>query len=353
METVSYKCPNCSAPLFFDIDSQNWKCKFCNSEFTIEDLGRIEALGSTETIEEGDSSLVAEAKTEEATMYVCPSCGGKIITTSTTAATFCIYCHNPAVIISRLTEQEHRPDLLIPFKLKKEEAVKNLQALCKRRLFLPKDFKKFVSDGEVSGLYVPYWLFDFDVTFSFTAKGIKTQSWHDTEYRYTKTDDYNVARTGKFCFEKIPADGSQKMNDNLMELMEPFDYSQMLDFKMEYLSGHFADIYDANLDDSAEKTFSRVYPNIKRNLLSTASEYSHLQGTTNSLDKKKMNYTNVMLPVWTLMANCDGNKYIFAMNGQTGKMSGCLPKSIRLAFIFCLKLSLTISAILFLGGMLI
>ena len=50
METVSYKCPNCSAPLSFDIESQSWKCRFCDSEFTSADLGRIEALGSSETI---------------------------------------------------------------------------------------------------------------------------------------------------------------------------------------------------------------------------------------------------------------------------------------------------------------
>ena len=57
METVSYKCPNCSAPLSFDIESQSWKCRFCDSEFTSADLGRIEALGSSETIREEEINL--------------------------------------------------------------------------------------------------------------------------------------------------------------------------------------------------------------------------------------------------------------------------------------------------------
>lgn len=354
METVSYKCPNCSAPLSFDIDSQSWKCNFCDSEFTSRDLGRLEALGSSETIKEEKILPTAAAATnEEVTMYSCPSCGGKIITTPTTAATFCIYCHNPTIIASRLTEQENQPRFLIPFKLKKEFAIKKLQSLCRGKLFLPKDFKKFVANGEVSGLYVPYWLFDFNVASSFTARGIKTQSWRDNNYRYTKSDDYNVSRSCEVIFKNIPADGSVKMDDALMEALEPFNYSQMVDFKMEYLSGHFADIHDADIHKAAEKIFSKVYPKVKGSLLSTAGSYSYLQNTNHSLDKKEISYSNVMLPVWSLMAKYKEKKYIFTMNGQTGKMSGSLPKSFSVAFLFYLKLSLILSLLFFLGGMLI
>ena len=354
METVSYKCPNCSAPLSFDIGSQSWKCKFCDSEFTSADMERIEALGSSETIKEEEVTPAAKAQPkEEATMYVCPSCGGKIITTPTTAATFCVYCHNPAIIASRLTEEENRPAYLIPFKLKKEEAVRKLQSLCSGKIFLPKNFKKFVAAGEVSGLYVPYWLFDFDVKTSFTARGIKSKSWSDSNYRYTRTDDYDVARSGEILFKNIPADGSLKMDDNLMQLLEPFDYTQMLNFKMEYLSGHFAEIADENINKAAENVFSRVYPGVKNMLTNTAREYSYLQGANHSIDKKDISYTNVMLPVWVLMAKSGRQKYVFAMNGQTGKMSGHLPKSLKVALLLYLKISLILSLIFFVGGMLI
>ena len=352
METVSYKCPNCSAPLSFDIESQNWKCKFCDSEFTGNNLGQIEALGSSETTKEEISPAVQTQEKEEATMYVCPSCGGKIITTPTTAATFCIYCHNPAIIASRLSEEENRPAYLIPFKLKKEEAVKKLQSLCSRKIFLPKNFKKMVSAGEVSGLYVPFWLFDIDIASSFTARGLKTQFWSDSSYRYTKTDSYDVARSGEISFKNIPVDGSVKMDDNLMQQLEPFNYSQMLDFKMEYLSGHFAEIHDDNINTAEEKALSRVFPNARSTLLSTAHEYSSLAGTNHSLNKKETSYMNVMLPVWVLMAECGGRKYVFAMNGQTGKMSGYLPKSLSVAFALYLKISLIISLIFFIGGVL-
>ena len=354
METVSYKCPNCSAPLSFNIESQSWKCRFCDSEFTSDDLERIEALGSSETIKEEEINPAVQTQVkDEATMYVCPSCGGKIITTPTTAATFCIYCHNPAIIASRLSEEENRPAYLIPFKLKKEEAVKKLQSLCSGKIFLPKNFRKMVSAGEVSGLYVPFWLFDINIASSFTAQGLKTQFWSDSNYRYSKTDNYEVARSGEIFFKNVPVDGSLKMDDNLMQLLEPFDYSQMLKFKMEYLSGHFAEIHDDNINTAAEKAFSRIYPSAKSMLLNTAREYSSLMGTNHSLSKKETSYVNVMLPVWVLMAKCEGQKYVFTMNGQTGKMSGYLPKSLGVAFSLFLKISLAASLIFFIGGMLI
>ena len=138
-----------------------------------------------------------------------------------------------------------------------------------------------------------------------------------------------------------------------MQLLEPFDYSQMLNFKMEYLSGHFAEIHDDNVNTAAEKAFSRIYPNAKSMLLNTAREYSSLMGTNHSLNKKETSYVNVMLPVWVLMAKCGGQKYVFTMNGQTGKMSGYLPKSLGVAFSLFLKISLAASLIFFIGGMLI
>ena len=210
-----------------------------------------------------------------------------------------------------------------------------------------------VSNGEVSGLYVPFWLFDIDIASSFTAQGLKTQFWSDSNYRYSKTDNYEVARSGEIFFKNVPVDGSLKMDDNLMQLLEPFDYSQMLNFKMEYLSGHFAEIHDDNVNTAAEKAFSRIYPNAKSMLLNTAREYSSLMGTNHSLNKKETSYVNVMLPVWVLMAKCGGQKYVFTMNGQTGKMSGYLPKSLGVAFSLFLKISLAASLIFFIGGILI
>ena len=43
------------------------------------------------------------------------------------------------------------------------------------------------------------------------------------------------------------------------------------------------------------------------------------------LKRGKVEYA--LLPVWTLLTKWNGKDYLFAMNGQTGKMAGDLPVS--------------------------
>ena len=49
------------------------------------------------------------------------------------------------------------------------------------------------------------------------------------------------------AFDKIPADGSSKMDDAYMDAIEPFDYSGLVDFDAAYLSGYLADKYDVDI----------------------------------------------------------------------------------------------------------
>jgi len=328
MDVVSYKCPKCSASLSFNIDKQKWVCEYCNSEFTKDDLNEFDAEKSHVTHDDGYE--------ENAMAYVCPSCGAKIVTDKNTAATFCIYCHNATVIAARL-EGEHRPASLIPFQLKKEEAIVAVQKLCKNRPLLPKDFTGYAKNGEVSGLYVPFWLFNVDLDAQLNAKTTKVTTWSDSNYYYTKTDVYSVERAGSVSFVNVPADGSKKMDDRLMESLEPFDYSKLLNFTMEYLSGHFAESYDIEANMAYSNVSNRVKNATDSMIKSTIQGYSSMQILNENIDVKRVQNKNVMLPVWTLMAAYKGKNYVFAMNGQTGKITGRLPLSVtRLAMWFIL-----------------
>lgn len=51
-------------------------------------------------------------------------------------------------------------------------------------------------------------------------------------------------------FERIPADGSSKMDDNYMDAVEPFNYQDLTElFQQSYLAGYFADKYDVSSQD--------------------------------------------------------------------------------------------------------
>lgn len=58
--------------------------------------------------------------------YSCPSCGAQLICDETTAATSCPYCGNPTIVPSQF-DGTLRPDLVLLFKLSREDAIKALK----------------------------------------------------------------------------------------------------------------------------------------------------------------------------------------------------------------------------------
>jgi len=360
MDVVSYKCPNCSAGLSFDIERQNWHCQFCQGDFTLEDLkGQDAPAQDAESAKDAEMTMESPQWEEphdhfggDAVVFSCPSCGGRIVTEQNTAATFCVFCHNPTVLSSRL-EKEYRPARMIPFKMQKDTVLKALHKLCRKRPLLPDNFREYAQKGEVSGLYVPFWLFDADIDASLTATGKHVRSWSDSNYRYTKTDTYRVERAASISFRNLPADGSKKMDDKLMDSLEPFDYTQMVDFSMHYLSGHFAESYDVDAKEASGRATPRMRGSVDRMMRGQITGYSSTVIHDFTSRTKDTRSTYVMLPVWVLMAQYGDKTYTFAMNGQTGKITGSLPLSRKRFWSFFAGITAAVSAIVFLGGMLL
>ena len=329
MKVVSYKCPNCMAPMKHDIDTQMWLCEFCNTSVSPEDAGNLEALSGNEQVEEEYVTPPAGVYSAEdgAVAYVCPSCGGHIITNEVTAATFCVYCHNPAVIAAHL-DNEYRPNYILPFKVKKEQAIIALKKLCRKKPLLPRRFRDIVNKGDVAGMYVPFWLYDIDMSGFMRAWGKKISRWSDSKYNYTKTDTYLVERAGSAGFCRIPADGSSRMDDKLMDAIEPFDYNQMVDFEMQYLSGHFAESYDVDSNACLQRAGGRSNEALRDMLRGTIGGYSSVSVANFNSRYDRVQPVNVMLPVWTVLLPYNKKTYTFAMNGQSGKLVGRLPISV-------------------------
>lgn len=137
MATVTYKCPNCGGGLLFDPETQKFHCEYCQSYFLKEQL---EKAGEKEP-EETQKETPEQQKQEEfqTVVYTCPSCGAEILTEETTAATFCYYCHNPVVLSGRL-QGAFKPDAVLPFAVKREEAVERFRQWIGKKKFVPRGF---------------------------------------------------------------------------------------------------------------------------------------------------------------------------------------------------------------------
>ena len=214
----------------------------------------------------------------------------------------------------------------------KKEAIKALKDHYNGKPLLPKVFKDENHLEEIKAVYVPFWLFDLDTAGRFTYEATKTRVWEDDDYTYTATSFYHVARAGKMKFKKIPVDGSKTIDDTMMEAIEPYDYADLTDFNLSYLSGYLADKYDQEPDDLT----GRVYERMERSVRDSFEE--SVRGYATVVPKKeKITVTNKgqvkygLFPVWFLNTKWNGKTYTFAMNGQTGHLIGDLPIGKNLA----------------------
>lgn len=328
-ELQQFKCPCCDGAIEFDSKSQKMKCPYCGTEFELEALQAYDEALKAQP--EDNMQWEAEAgtqwqegETDGMRVYTCSSCGGEIVGDENTGATECPFCGNPVVMTGQFSGSL-RPDLVIPFKLDKKAAIEALKKHYFGKKLLPKVFQDENRIKEVKGIYVPFWLFGADADGYVRYKATRIRSWSDSNYRYTETSYYTVVRAGEIGFENVPVDGSTKIDDALMESIEPFDISEAVDYNSAYLAGFFADKYDVDAESSIERANERIKQTTRDAFADTVHGYTTVTpvSTNISLSGGKAKYA--LYPVWMLTTQWNGKTYTFAMNAQTGKIVGDLP----------------------------
>ena len=128
-------------------------------------------------------------------------------------------------------------------------------------------------------------------------------------------------------FSKIPVDASVKMDNDLMDAVEPYDYSELCDFNPAYLSGFFADRFDEDPEMSIPRAEKRMNESAEAVFRSSVTGFDSLTLKSKNLKLTDSTVKYVLLPVYLLNLQYMGKNYRFAINGQTGKVVGELPIS--------------------------
>ena len=348
-QVTNYQCPSCTGPLHFSGASGRLECEYCDASY---DVAEIEALyaekeknaaAAKQTAKEGsagqsvpsvdgsawDTSDFCEdwgAEGDGMRGYGCPSCGAPLICEESTAAASCPYCGNPTVVPGQFSGAL-RPDFIVPFKLSKEEAVKALKSHYKGKFFLPKSFISENHVQEIRGIYVPFWMFDGEAEGDAHYEATRSRTYRSGDYEITETKHYDVYRAGTVTFEKVPVDASSKMPDGHMDSIEPYDYKELKPFSTAYLPGFLADKFDVTVEQSRQRADQRCEGTLASALRGTVKRYDLciLRDSSVHLRRGKVHYA--LMPVWMLNTKWHGKDFIFAMNGQTGKLVGDLPVS--------------------------
>ena len=357
-QVTNYQCPACTGPLHFVGGSGKLECDYCGSIFDVAEIEAIYADKEAKAAEaaqkeEGTKTAQKTAETEKQKAavdgsdwdvsglnenwgadagsikaYCCPSCGAELICDATTAATSCPYCGNPSVLPGQFSGVL-KPDYVLPFKLSKEDAIKALKKHYLKKPLLPSTFSKANHLEEIKGVYVPFWMYDGEASGSAQFHATTVHTYTSGDYEITETSHYDVRRAGSIAFEKIPVDASSKMPDDYMDSIEPYDYAELKPFSTAYLPGFMADKYDVSVDDSRERADRRCAGSLVSALENTVSGYSSCNETSRNIHLKRGKVHYALLPVWILNTRWEGKDFLFAMNGQTGKLVGNLPVSTK------------------------
>ena len=372
-QVVNYQCPSCTGPLHFDSATGKLACDFCGSVF---EVAEIEALYAQKEEQASTTFQKEEAKKEEQAAqvsdvpegewgysgdadwgadgagmkaYICPSCAAELICDATTAATSCPYCGNPTIVPGQFAGT-FKPDFVLPFKLKKEDAVRALKKHYEGKPLLPKAFSEENHVQEIKGVYVPFWLFNGEVDIDMDMDASSDNSYEQFNERVTETKHYRLHREGTVAFERIPADGSSKMPDDYMDSIEPFDYGDLKPFSVAYLPGFLAEKYDVPVEECAARADERARNTARQAVINSAG-FVNATPVREEMDLRRGKVDYALLPVWMLSTRYEGKNYLFAMNGQTGKMVGDLPSDSKRWWEHFIKFAIpstaVVSAILF------
>lgn len=320
MDAVQYKCPNCGGGLIFDAQKQDFICEYCDSVFKEEDFF---VKDDTLENESPETKNVEQTEYENAVLYTCPSCGAQVITDETTAATTCYYCSNPVVLSGKLSG-EMKPDMIIPFKIDKKNAINKFKEMCGKKKFLPKNFIAESRLEEIKGVYFPYWYIDCKTNGSINATSRQVRTWVVGDFQHTETTIRGHFRQGDMQIHNMPEVALNGNNRNIMRYVCPFNPAEFVPFSMSYLSGYFAERRNIESNE-IESGVTQKIRHLSEEKLEKSIEVPNVSVKDSNINVGKLSWKYNLLPVWVLNYKHKEKNYIYALNGQTGKVYGELP----------------------------
>lgn len=335
-QVTNYKCPACEGPLHFEPKSGMLECEYCDSQFSVEEIEKRYAekdakaaaakkAEDTKEKTEDDWSVTSAAWNGEGMKsYTCPSCGATLICDEHQGSGSCPYCGSPTIVPGQFVDML-KPDYVVPFKYDKKAALDGLKKHYGNRFLLPKEFKEKSHMEEIKGVYVPFWLYDGVSNGNCVYEAIKEEKRRTPKEEIITKKYYRAERKGELTFQKIPADASSKMADDLMDSIEPYNYSELKSFSNAYLAGYYADKYDVSVEDNAVRAVERAKETTRQVLEEDVTGYDSVSPVMENIHVKQGKAYYALMPVWLLTTRWKDQKYTFAMNGQTGKMVGDLP----------------------------
>ena len=342
----TFSCSGCGARPVWDPSGRDLKCPYCGAHTPVDiDMTAPEEYDIL-------SAPAAEAHYwgEEKHVVRCEGCGAQTILGPGESATFCAFCGSPHVLDDQ-SAAGIAPESVIPFLVPQETAVSSFRKWLKGKFFAPGKAKKMAMLGQILGVYLPHWTYDSDTVSRYTGR--------EGHYYYVDVP-VTVNRNGKMVreirrerrtrwvptsgvvaqrFDDVLIAGSERLPENLLSRVRPFDLSGLCRYRAAFLSGFSAEKAAVDVQTGWQRAQVPIEQEMRelarRDILRRADE---AQVTGLQSEHSNVRYKLTLLPMFVSSFTYKQKSYHVLVNGQTGKCGGQSPVSaLRVALVVLLS----------------
>jgi ribosomal protein S27E len=332
------KCPKCGSTDISFVVGKGLVCNFCHYTWQqqaqqTDDLDTMSSLTGT-NISTGAQAIQQDVS--DLITLKCPSCGAEVVVnTKQETQARCHWCRQ-TLSINQSIPNGAVPDLVLPFSVDHEAAREKMMAYRKKfRFFCNTRFKHEFNLDNIMGVYLPYFMVDYNGHCAFAGSARQITRVHKDEhgnpYKWDY-DEYGITREFDLLIDDLivqsaqdKAKTSKTKTNNIIDAIAPFDTNNAIPFRSDYLRGFTSEKRDINV--------GQLMPLINEKITDVATYHSNnvvaynggISYTQKDVVQEGISIKTVYLPVW-LYSYYDGKVYHYiAVNGRTGSVLGSIP----------------------------
>jgi DNA-directed RNA polymerase subunit RPC12/RpoP len=343
------RCPKCgSTEIRQKPGSDLLICLYCRNEW--HGTRVEEEFGLGEGIDQLKGTIIASGARDIAAdvaslmSFKCTGCGAEVtVNTESTMTARCHWCRHVFGVNEQVANGAV-PDAVLPFHIKKEDAVARIrQFVDKRRLFALKEFKEQFTPENVTGVYLPYMIVDGNASADVAGKGeIKTREYTrgsgDKKETYYDADVYQVERHVDFTVDDLPLESSAERGNldtrtntnNIINTILPFDTKNAVKWNASFLAGYSSEKRNQDVEHLRPRLEDQLLSIARAQVEQSVSRYGRgVRWEQEALNVHGTRWVSMYLPVWLYSYQQPGSNggllHYIAVNGRTGETMGSVP----------------------------
>ena len=310
---LEFQCPQCGGERHFHIGQQGLVCTQCGHFDPIEQpKSEVPASEQETPLFVMLSSPQAQSELGGTLTVTCQRCGSATTWSARHGTVDCPFCGADMVLHASRGRMVILPQALIPFQIDEDQARDAVHAWWKKGWVRPPSLQRRAAILRLRGVYVPFWTFD----------DLYRAQWFEGELdgglRMQSCRDHLIT------YDDVLVCGSYTISERTARGMEPFDTKKLVMYQPEYLAGWPAEVSQLSLADASL--------NARERMVRETQDKFPTEAKVTEVSTEFMTFKHILLPVWVGEYRYRGRSYHFAVNGQTGKVAGEVPRSLALLF---------------------